>query len=88
MSTPHCPTCHRAYWRFRGDWPPRGYCSQDCYLNRRRKKVRTIPETAAAVLDAFKEHRVLAHATRDLHQWFDCEVCDRFEERYAVSMYL
>jgi len=89
MSTPRCPACKRNYWRYRSDWPPRPYCSESCWESRiKRKAKRAAPETAAAVLDAFKEHRLTAHASRDLHAWFDCEVCERFEERYAVSMYL
>ena len=91
MSTPKCqnPDCKRNYWRYRSDFTfPRGYCSRSCFEKRRRRKTKLIPETAAAVLDAFREHRMTAHLTRDLNTWFDCEVCERFEERYAVSMYL
>ena len=86
MSTPRCPTCKRNFWKYR---PDQGrYCSVECRTNRTKRKLKVIPETAASVLDAFKEHRLTAHATKDLNAWFDCDVCDRYEERYAVSMYL
>ena len=88
MSTPRCPTCHRAYWRFRGDWPPRGYCSQACWQGRNKRKVKSPPESPAVVLEDYKQHRLTVHATHDIVTWIDCEVCERFEERYAVSMYL
>lgn len=89
MSTPRCPTCKQSYWRYRGDWPPRGYCSEACYEGRTKRKAKpTPPETSASVLESFREHRISAHQCVDVITWFDCEVCDRFEERYAVSMYL
>lgn len=87
MSTPRCPTCKRNFWKYRSDQDR--YCSITCRENRnKRKPKRQPPETSAAVIDAFKEHRLTVHATRDLTSWFDCEVCERFEERYAVSMCL
>lgn len=88
MSTPRCPVCKRPYWRFRSDWPPRGYCSFKCWNERSRRRTKPKIESATQVLDAFREHRLTVHATRDLSAWFDCETCERFEERYAVSMYL
>lgn len=88
VSTPHCPTCNRNFWHYRGDFPPRPYCSWACYDARRRKVPKPQYEKAADVLEAFRDHRVSAHQCADVTTWFDCEVCDRFEERYAVSMYL
>lgn len=89
MSTPRCPACGTRYWRYRGDYPPRGYCSVKCWWERRRKQTKPpAPEKPEAVIESFREHRIEVHQTRDLTAWFDCETCERFEERYAVSMYL
>lgn len=85
MSTPNCRTCHLPYWRYRGDFPPRGFCSVGCFQTRKRKEVKASPEKPAEVMEAFRDHRLLAHETKDLTTWFDCEVCERFEERYSVS---
>lgn len=89
MSTPRCPTCGKNWWKYRTNGIVRGrYCSLVCFQNRRKRVVHVPPETVAAVLEQFREHRLLKHATRDLIAWIDCDVCERFEERYAVSMYL
>lgn len=89
MSTPRCPTCGKNWWKYRTQGVVRGrYCSELCYKNRRRRVVKVPPETVAQVLEAFRDHRLASHQTRDLVTWFDCEVCERFEERYAVSMFL
>lgn len=88
MSSPKCGTCHKHYWRFRGDFPPAGYCSVKCHDDRRKRKIKKAYEKASEVLDAYRDHRIQAHQTRDIVTWFDCDVCERFEERYAVSMYL
>ena len=88
VSTPRCPTCHSAYWRYRADFPPRGYCSVKCWMNRGRRQKKVKLESPVAVLDAYREHRFEVHATQNLTDWIDCEVCERYEERYAVSMYL
>lgn len=88
MSTPRCPVCKKAYWRYRADFPPQGYCSVKCFEERAKRKPKQKPESVSTVLDSFREHRITVHATQDLVQWFDCEVCERYEERYAVSMYL
>lgn len=88
MSVTRCHTCKLPFWRYRGVFPPGAYCSWACWRDRTRRKPKIKPETAAAVLEAFREHRLTIHDTRDLSQWFDCDVCERFEERYAVSMYL
>jgi len=80
--------CKRYYWRYRGDAPPRGYCSVKCFETRRKRRQKLRYETSAQVLEAFRDHRIQAHGTRDIVQWFDCDLCERFEERYAASMYL
>jgi hypothetical protein len=89
MSTPRCPVCGKNWWKYRHSGVTRGrYCSETCYSNRRRLVRKVPPETVAMVIEQFREHRLLTHQTRNLTEWFDCEVCERFEERYAVSMFL
>lgn len=89
MSTPRCPVCHNAYWRYRADFPPRGYCSIACWQQRHRKLAKPAPpENPEAVIQEFREHWLEQHQTKDLTAWFDCDTCERYEERYAVSMYL
>ena len=76
--------CHRVYWRYRGDFPPRGYCSTLCHDTRRRRADHS-GESLPCVIAAIQRHRWEAHATRDPDAWFDCGECARLEERQAQA---
>lgn len=82
-----CSHCRVPYWRYRGDFPPKGYCSLVCHDARgRREKPVERPETVAAVLDEVRRHRLEVHGTHDALTWFDCPMCELLEARYARTI--
>lgn len=83
MSTPRCRTCTRNYWRFSKGHPPAGYCSLLCYDTRKKKRPKTIQEAPTDIVEAMRWHFQNTHNSTDLTEWFECEVCERFEERMA-----
>lgn len=81
MSTPVCPTCKHAYWRY--DGTIRGYCSQVCFQGRKRRQKKSRSREEWDRLTAIRLHRKQAHGTTDLTEWFDCQTCEELEARYT-----
>jgi hypothetical protein len=80
-----CPRCKRWYWRWRPDHPPRRYCSVPCHEH--TKPAAETKESPHTVLLMMHAHRLRAHATASVIDWFDdCETCARLEGRYAEAL--
>jgi len=75
MSVQICRHCALPYWRYRGDHPPKGFCStphRDQHTEQRRPKI--------------KDHNRLIHdADSSMIAW-DCKACERLQTEYAESL--
>jgi hypothetical protein len=82
-----CTHCPRYYWSFRSDFPPKGYCSQKCYDERRRAGAKLPPpEAPQNILMAMYRHRLDTHESTSILADFECEECERLEGSYAESL--
>lgn len=87
MAIVKCIHCPAYFWTFRGDHPPKGYCSVKCYEERRRQKTKTgPPDEPHAVLDRIYKHRLDVHESTSVLADFDCRECDALEGVYADSL--
>jgi len=70
----HCAT---PYWRYRGDHPKKGFCSNPCgeqHAEQRRHPV-TVPDKPEVVMRRIKDHNRLTHdADSSMIAW-DCNAC-------------
>jgi hypothetical protein len=86
----NCRSCHHAFWRYRRDWPPAGFCCLPCFET--GPKPKEAPQDAppafpAAVLLEMRAHRVYAHNTTSILGWFEgCSRCEELETDYAASL--
>lgn len=85
MSVQRCSSCDTPYWRYRGDFPPKGYCSGTCYEARKSRKT-SAPEPPEAALKMLMAHLLTVHGCTSVLQWFDCPECDRLEAMYANAL--
>jgi hypothetical protein len=87
MAVVKCIHCPEYYWSFRGDHPPKGYCSIKCFEERRRQKAKTGPPDAPQdVLMRMYRHRLEAHESTSILADFDCRECEALEAGYADSL--
>jgi hypothetical protein len=82
-----CGSCKQAFWRYRRDWPPKGYCSLPCSEAGPQNSAFTgVPALPSVILAEMKTHRSFVHETTSPLGWFDCQTCGDLEERYAASL--
>ena len=81
----NCRHCKKAYWRYRGDVPPSGYCSVECHAAKgtKRKVYHTRPQ---AILGELRQHLRDFHPGADILDWIDCELCEGLQARYAEAL--
>lgn len=79
-----CLFCHRPFWRFRRDWPPRGYCSWPCSLT--PAAIIEVPRLPQDVLLKLRLHHKLDHNENSILCWPDCETCEQIEQEYAAAL--
>jgi hypothetical protein len=85
MMIRRCRNCDRFYWRWRRDHPPPRYCSIPCADH--IEPAADTKESPHAVLLMMHAHRLRAHRTASVIDWFDdCETCARLEGRYAEAL--
>jgi hypothetical protein len=82
----HCRHCDVYYWRYRRDHPPRSFCSVACHDAHAEGKPAHVPEPPQDILAEMVRHRGFTHGTDSILKWFDCEACERLEERYNLSL--
>ena len=81
------PDCGRPYWRYRADFPPRGFCSVTCKDVHARRHPPYEPERIPGFfVSLIKEHLERAHHTSDINSWFQCSECERLAAAYAASL--
>ena len=86
MSVNTCRLCKRPYWRYTGNFWPAGYCSVPCWESRAKRLKLDAGPTASMALSEIRKHRRLEHGTVDLTEWYDCEMCEHLERRYAEAL--
>ena len=83
-----CRHCKRPYWRYRPDHPPPFFCSVRC-RDEHRAGIAHGERPARApwvVLAEFRQHRLAAHGSSSVLEWYDCEACERLEAEYADAL--
>lgn len=83
MAISNCKRCGSSFWRYRRDWPPKGFCSLPCSL---AKGEPTPAETPAQILAKWRGHRTAAHGDSHFIQFHNCDTCEWFEEKYSESL--
>ncbi len=86
MAISECRHCHTAYWRYRKDHPPRGYCSTPHADAGPAKKREPKPPKPDVALFEYRAHRITEHRDPHYLQWYDCRECERMEQIYSDSM--
>jgi len=84
-----CRSCHQAFWRYRRDHPPSGFCSLSCHAAGPTKPKRddVLPPKPDVVLANMVRHRLYFHFTTSLLGWYaDCATCEELETDYAASL--
>jgi len=88
----HCRHCHNAFWRYRRDYPPKGFCSVPCAQAgpahiTDAAALAIVPPRPETVLINFRTHRKLAHDGASILHWFpDCAACNELDADYAASL--
>lgn len=84
----NCQSCHRPFWRYRRDYPPKGFCSLPCFaVGRKSGPPEAPPIRPEAVLFNMRAHRRSDHGTTSILGWFpDCPLCEELETDYAASL--
>jgi hypothetical protein len=77
-----CRHCRQYYWRWNRIHPPRHFCSVACH----DKRDRDPRETPADALLQIVAHRLKAHGTSSLTEWFECEECERLEGNHVEAI--
>lgn len=86
MPISQCRHCDKAYWRWRKDHPPRGFCSTLC---RDQQATGTPPDredTPETCIWRIRQHLHAYHDDTGMITWYDCDVCEELEEKYAASL--
>lgn len=83
-----CRHCDVHFWRYRRDHPPRSFCSVACHDAHAEGKPAHAPDLPQDILAEMYRHRQFTHGMdrRSILTWFDCETCERLEERYNLSL--
>ena len=80
-----CQFCKQPFWRYRRDWPPKGFCSWPCSLTPAEPIV-TVPELPGVILHKLRQHHSFAHSESSILSWPDCETCEQIERDYNESL--
>lgn len=86
MSVQNCGHCKTPYWRFRGDHPPKGFCSTPCHDLKKAGKKEERPQLPENALRAMMAHRAEKHGSSDVLGWYDCSECENLEKAYSESL--
>jgi hypothetical protein len=87
VSISTCKHCKGAFWRYRSDHPPKGYCSvPHAELGPAKKVLNPPPLKPDAVLFEYRAHRISIHRDQFYLQDYDCEECERIWGVYIESM--
>ena len=86
MPISQCRHCDKAYWRWRPDHPPKGFCSVLC---RELCKAGATPdreETPEVAIWRIRQHLLAYHDDTNMTTWHNCDTCEELEEKYAAAL--
>jgi hypothetical protein len=81
-----CRHCHRAYWRYRRDHPPAGFCSTPHAELGGKGTPRGVPQLPQEIRLQMQVHRREEHFGCTPLEWHDCARCEELEAAYADSI--